>query len=209
MKPAHLTSETPNAVLFELAREGSAEAYDLWVDRHWLRLYCVAMSSTRDFNIARNVTRESVKLGWRRVKSAEDSSRLLSWLKQIVAGLSLGACRQRDCARQNVRELLAQGESSLQDAQYHEMNLQSYSEQLVWKQEATVQLLRAAHHLPEPLAEAAFLRFFEGYTIEQIATCLEIPLSEARLRVGQAALKLAPKLRPVYEELLPSVSEKS
>jgi len=60
MKPARPTPETPTEILVALAREGAADAFELLVERHRLRLFATAMRYTRNYDDAADACQRMV-----------------------------------------------------------------------------------------------------------------------------------------------------
>ncbi len=210
MKPARPTPETPTEILVALAREGAADAFELLVERHRLRLFATAMRYTRNYDDAADACQEALARAWERLDTLQDSSRFGSWIEQIVVHQSLDA-RRRSFARQRMvvsidRQASNPVENGMEAAASSPLPGQAQKpespQESILRQEIAAHLLRAIESLPETLRQAAYLRHIEGLRGEQIAARLNISLDAAKKRVARATLDLRRRLQALYDELL-------
>ncbi len=205
MNPAGRTPETPTDILVGLARGGNNRAFELLVERHRVRLFAAAMRHGRDYDDANDVCQEALARAWSRLATLDHPRRFGAWLEQIVIHLSLDFQRRQSArARRSVslERIEEQGEDPALDSSSPEARRRSAMQERILEQEIAAQLLRSIDQLPETLREAAFLRFVEGLTLDQIAGRLGLSYEAAKKRVARAVGELRSRLQALYDELL-------
>lgn len=207
MKPAGPTPETSLKTLVELAREGNVRAFELLMERHRLKVYCVAMRYTNNYDDASDVCQDAMKRAWERLSMLQDPVRFSAWIEQIVVHLCLDAKRRQ---RRQVPVVSIDTPMAAHDGDSPRLvdtipvDQGKDPRQTVLEQEIATHLLRAIDALPGTLRDAAFLRFIEGLSGERIAVRLGIDYEAAKKRVYRATLELRRRLQALYDELVGS-----
>jgi RNA polymerase sigma-70 factor (ECF subfamily) len=197
--------------LVDLARGGSARAFELLVERHRLRIFCIAMRYTRNPDDAGDLCQETMTRAWERLHTLHEPQHFPRWLEQIAIHLCLDARRRAARAPAAPLSFDASVESP-HDAPQGTASIEfltrrdETARETVLENEITAHLLRAIEALPATLRDAAYLRFIEGLKGEEIAARLHIEYDAAKKRVYRATLELRRRLQPLYDELMGSKS---
>ncbi len=81
--------------LIQQAREGSADAFGVFVRRHQKRIYRLAVHMLRDANEAEDVTQETFMRAYQALARFQGNSQPYTWLYRIAVNLSLNIIRTR------------------------------------------------------------------------------------------------------------------
>lgn len=164
--------ESAEAALLRRARDGEREAISVLVNRHRTRLTNLAFQITRDRADAEDAAQEVLLRALDKLPSFRGESEFSSWLYR----LTLNFCLEKRRLDQRRAEILAQhlGESEAV-ASSHERQLE------------TRQLIeRALDALSEPQRVALLLREWQGFSYQEIAEILQLPIGTVRSRLSKA-----------------------
>jgi RNA polymerase sigma-70 factor (ECF subfamily) len=156
---------------------------------------CLAQCGPLAFRVARSVLRneadaeeiaqEALLRAYRKFESLRDPSRFRAWVVRISFRLALD--RWRSAKRRERRETAwSQPEQRLAPPTV---------EQIAVSNEFQARLERALEELPEKSRLVLVLCAIHGYTLEEVASILEIPLGTVKSRLFFARKQLAEKLR--------------
>lgn len=176
------------------AREARRRRFEVEVDRLMDRLYGTALRLTRDPDDAEDVVAEAVSKAWSRLDELRDLDKLPGWLFRILSTTFITEWRRRQ-ARQK-------GQSELENAVSDEMDGGDFSlfqklhqPFLLWWAGPEEQFLndllqediqRAIDSLPDAFRITVVLVEVQGYTYEEVAQLLEVPLGTIRSRLSRA-----------------------
>jgi RNA polymerase sigma-70 factor (ECF subfamily) len=144
--------------------------------------YRVARGVLRNDADAEDVAQEALLRAYRRFERLRDRARFRGWLVRIAFRLAID--RGRSAKRREVRETLW-----FQQAQ------RSSTEDAAAQSEFQAQLARAMDELPDKLRLVLLLAAMEGYTLEEVAQTLAVPVGTVKSRLFFARKQLAEKLR--------------
>lgn len=85
----------PDHELLEAARDGSTDAAEVLIDRHWDRAYRIAVAVLGDAHAAEDVTQEAMLIVLQKAALFDRRRRFGPWLHRIVANRALDALRAR------------------------------------------------------------------------------------------------------------------
>jgi RNA polymerase sigma factor (sigma-70 family) len=167
--------------LIERARAGRAGAYDELYRRHRDRVARTAYLLIRDADTAQDVTQDAFLIGWRDLERLRRPEQFRAW----VTGIALNQCRRRrrSAAIDRRRSDEAERAGSQEDA----------ADAVALR----VVVRRAVDALSRPMREAVVLRFYCGFTENEIAVALRVPVGTVKSRLGRARVRLAETLREV------------
>lgn len=145
----------------------------------------VARGVLRNTADAEDVAQEALLRAYRRFRHLRERDRFRAWLVRITFRLALD--RVRSAKRRMERESLwSRPERGARPLSAEDLAVRSQLEQ---------QLDRAMEELPEKLRLALLLSAIQGYTLEQVASMLGVPIGTVKSRLFFARKKLAEKLR--------------
>lgn len=163
-----------DADLMRAAREGSGEAAEALVSRHWDRAYRVAFAILGDAHLAEDVTQEALVALLSTLGRFDTRRPFEPWLHRIVANRALDCARSR-ARREELPRLVAPSVS---------------------EPASDPALVEALLKLPEDQRTVVVLRHITGYGISEIARMLGI----RRGTVGSRLRRGLDQLRTQLEE---------
>jgi RNA polymerase sigma-70 factor (ECF subfamily) len=169
-------------------REAQTEAWQEFEDRLaecGSLAYRVARGVLRNAADAEDVAQEALLRAYQNFERLRDRSRFRGWLVRISFRIALD--RLRSVKRREQRDTLwSQPE--------HQPPAQTV-EDMAASNQFQGHLDRALAELPEKLRFVLLLSALEGYTIEEIAAMVDVPVGTVKSRIFVARKKLAEKLR--------------
>jgi len=145
----------------------------------------VAHGVLRNTADAEDVAQEALLRAYKSFDRLRDHNRFRGWLVRISFRLALD--RLRSAKRREQRDTLWAKPAHL--AAPHS------AEDIAASNQFQAHLDRALEELPEKLRLVLLLSAIDGYTIEEIASTLSVPLGTVKSRIFIARKKLAEKLR--------------
>ena len=164
--------ENAEAALLRRARDGEREAISILVNRHRTRLTNLAFQITRDRADAEDAAQEVLLRALNKLPSFRGESEFSSWLYRLTLNFCLEK-RRLDARR---AELLAQhfGAETVETAP---PDTQLETRELIEK---------ALDQLTEAQRVALLLREWQGFSYEEIAEILQLPVGTVRSRLSKA-----------------------
>jgi RNA polymerase sigma-70 factor, ECF subfamily len=147
--------------------------------------YRVARGVLRNAADAQDVAQEALLRAYRGFDRLRDRSRFRAWLVRISFRLALD--RLRSAKRREQRDTLWSQPPNLPPA--------ATAEDIAVSNQFQGHLGRALDELPEKLRLVLLLSAMEGYTIDEIAAMVGVPVGTVKSRIFIARKKLAEKLR--------------
>lgn len=145
----------------------------------------IAQGVLRNAADAEDVAQEALLRAYRNFDRLRDLTRFRAWLVRIVFRLALD--RWRSASRRERRDT----EWSMPEHQ----PVQATAEEMAVSSEFQSRLERAMEELPEKLRMAVLLAAIQGYTLEEVAGMLDVPVGTVKSRLFLARKRLAEKLR--------------
>jgi len=171
--------------LASIARRDS-RAFESLYDRYSRSVYSLSLGMLRDAGAAQEVTQEVFLTIWRRAAefdSARGTAR--SWVLAMAHHKSVDAVRR---GRLRATEPLEETQAS---------NLDVVDETLRRLEQGRVR--EALVRLPVEQRQALVLAYYGGYTQQEVAARLSIPLGTAKTRIRDAMIRLREALTVVEE----------
>src|SRR2546430_1109992 len=147
--------------------------------------YRVARGVLRNTADAEEVAPEAPLRGYKGFERLRDRSRFRGWLVRISFRLALD--RLRSAKRREQRDTLWSHPAHLPAP--------ANAEDIAASNQFQSHLERALEELPEKLRLVLLLSAMDGYTIEEIAATVRVPIGTVKSRIFIARKKLAEKLR--------------
>ena len=145
----------------------------------------VARGVLRNTADAEDVAQEALLRAYKSFDRLRDRSRFRGWLVRISFRLALD--RLRSAKRREQRDTLWAKPGHLPPV--------ASAEEIAASNQFQAHLDRALEELPEKLRLVLLLSAMDGYTIEEIASMIGLPLGTVKSRIFIARKKLAEKLR--------------
>ena len=147
--------------------------------------YRVARGVLRNSADAEDVAQEALLRAYRSFERLRDRSRFRGWLVRISFRLALD--RLRSAKRREQRDMLWAHPAHLPPP--------ATAEDIAVSNQFQNRLERALEELPEKLRLVLLLSAMEGYTIDETAAMVGVPIGTVKSRIFIARKKLAEKLR--------------
>jgi len=182
-----------DAQLVAKAQNGDASAFGVLVGKHQERIARLAqriLSSTRDIE---DVTQEIFLRAYLGLDRFRGESTFGTWLTRICINY---------CAKQRRRRTPKQislEESDLAESLSNPRTMQPDVQ--IERRERDRQISEAVDSLPSKYRLVVVLRYFEGYSCEQIAQILDRPATTIRTWLFRAHARLAKKLQTYFQPL--------
>lgn len=145
----------------------------------------VARGVLRNDADAEDVAQEALVRAYQRFGELRNPAGVRAWIVRITFRLAL------DRWRAAKRRLLRETTWSAPELQPNPRT----AEEVAVSSEFQAQLERALEELPEKLRVVVLLSGIQGYTLEEVAEMLEVPLGTVKSRLFHARKQLAEKLR--------------
>ena len=169
--------------LVQLLRQRSRHVFSYLYDNYSGALLSIILNIVNDEELANDVLQEVFVKVWKQIESYDSSKgRLFTWMLNIARNASIDTVRSKGFqnSRQN-RELtedvyIAGGTSEIRTDQ--------------------IGLRKLVHSLKEEYKVLVELSYFQGYTQDEIAKMLGIPLGTVKTRLRTALIQLREIIKP-------------
>lgn len=163
------------------AVESDLEAFGELIRRHQDFVYGAALRVVRNPVLAQDVAQDALVRAYKALPDFRGQAAVRSWLYRIATNLALNAVqRRKEYPADELPESVAPGGP----------------ERDVVRNQMAAHLRAAIEELPEDLKQPLVLREYGGYSYQEIADELEVPLNTVRTRI----LRARRALRTVMEE---------
>lgn len=149
-------------------------AFEQLMRRHNRALYRTARSIVKDDAEAEDVLQEAYLLAFRAMDNFRGESSMSTWLTRIVINEAIGRTRRRSA------EIIQLDGDAAMDEHTEQ------PEQALLRSEARRLIEQKIDGLPDSFRTVFVLRALEEMTVEETATCLEIPAATVRTRYFRA-----------------------
>ncbi|MDP1511891.1 RNA polymerase sigma factor [Paenibacillus ottowii] len=166
------------------AKSGETEAFALLVKQYKDRVFRFAFGMLSDRMEAEDVSQEAFIKAYYSLSNLENSYAFSSWLTRIVSNLCYDRIKKRKKENIVSSDQIEAGIST-QGIERRDLHLTI---------EEAMKTLSPEHR------EAILLRDVEGYTYDEIAGMLHIPLGTVKSRINAARLQLRKELKKGVEE---------
>ena len=177
-----LAQETESSLVMR-AQAGDRSAYSELVRRHHRSTINVVYRMCGDSQLAEDAAQEAFIKAWQRLNSYEQRSTFRSWLFRIAVNTAIDMLRREPAAVEMIENNMI-------------ASTETRPERAVEQAELSRQVQQAVLMLPEASRAVLVLREFEGFSYQEIATALDIPLGTVMSRLNYARNKLRQMLRP-------------
>lgn len=183
--------DNDDQTLVVLTQKGNKQAFGILVKRYMQRAYYVALGFLNSHDDALDLSQEAFVRAYRAIKRFEAGRQFFTWYYQILRNLCFNFIRDR---KKNVYRFSDIPENEVLHFQARE---NTRPDIILEKKELAVKMWNAIGGLNENEKEIIVLREFQGYSYEELAEMLEIPIGTVMSRLYHARKHLAKVLQDV------------
>jgi RNA polymerase sigma factor (sigma-70 family) len=173
---ATLKSTESDRELVIRARAGDRGAVGDLYTRFWAAARASAYSIVKDFAAAEDATAEAMRLALMALHTLRDPDRFAPWLRRIVLRVARRHTTQPARAAESIEDAVRSDELDPSKS--------------VERRQMAVLVCQAVERLPRAEREAIVLYYFEGYTSDEAARFVGIPVGSFRRRLHDGRLRL-------------------
>lgn len=189
------TSALDDKQLVKLAREGRESAYRELLSRYERPVFSLVCRMVRDRAVAEDLAQETFVRVFNSIDSYDPTYKFSSWIFKIANNLAIDQLRRRKLETLSIHGS-PHAESPEQEEQTR-IALEATGEtpeQYVAHRELAGHIERAIGELRPEYRTAIALRHMEGYSYEEIAEIMEVPLGTVKTYIHRARHELKQKL---------------
>lgn len=193
--------ETPDGVLVERCRSGDLNAFDVLVERHQNRVFnvCYWMLGNRDE--AADASQDAFVRAFRSLSNFRGDSAFGTWLHRIAVNAAIDTGQRRKRAPMPYSDLTPTNTED--DGARTEIEPSTPASddpaQRTLREERRRAVRSALATLPEHYRLVLVLLDIEGYSYEEIARTLKLPLGTVKSRINRARCVLRERLQETRE----------
>jgi RNA polymerase sigma-70 factor (ECF subfamily) len=194
---------TPESTLqlVERCRNGDLTAFDEIVALHQNRIYNLCFWSLGDADEAADATQETFLRAWRAIARFRGESAFATWLHRIALNVTHDAARRRGRAPLPFSATTSTDDEELSGTD--PPDLTPGPGEIAAQHERRLAVRRALAALPENHRTVLVLFDIEGYSYEEAAALLQLPMGTLKSRLNRARVALRERLedcRELFEE---------
>lgn len=177
---------SPDLLLARRAAAGQADAWDELIDRYGGKLYNLALHFAGSREEAEDLTQEIFLRLYQNLRQYRGDCPLASWALRLSRNLCIDHYRRTRQERRSLRvsdevlDYLPAGDDVQAEAQ--------------WREEVEA-VHRALREMPEDQAEVVLLRDLQGWSLEEVASYLDVPVGTVKSRLHRARLEVAERVQ--------------
>ena len=179
-------SSSSDLLLARRAAAGQADAWDELIDLYGGRLYNLALHFAGSREEAEDLTQEIFLRLYQNLRQYRGDCPLASWALRLSRNLCIDHYRRTRQERRSLRvpdEILA-----------HLPGGDDVQARAQWREE--IEAVHAAlREMAEDLAEVVLLRDLQGWSLEEVASSLDLPLGTVKSRLHRARLEVAERVQ--------------
>lgn len=173
--------------LIETALKNNQRSYYHLFDLHWDYVYGYLLKKTQQPQLAEELAVRCFSNAFDKMEQFDPSARFATWLISIAQNLWIDQQRQTQTKKSQLTDVMAEVPD------FERVNL-SPEEEMIANQKLD-KLLEHIQSLNSDYRKLIQLRYFEGYSYNQIASHLKQPLSTIKVKLFRAKKLLAEKLK--------------
>lgn len=180
------------------AAAGHAAAWDQLLERYGRRIWGVALQFAADRSEAEDLCQEIFLRLYQSLGRYRGDVPLAGWALRVSRNLCIDHYR-RGRTQRRAAALTEEVVEELPDDEDLHRRAQ--------RREELALVYRALEEMSEDLAVALVLRDLQGFSYDEVATFLELPLGTVKSRIHRGRLELSRRLEPYFESTPPSGAE--
>lgn len=200
MNPSTTTNFTRNeSFLIARAQQGCRDALGELMDRHYQRMYRVALRIVRNQTDAEDVVQDVFMIVMRKLGEFRGQSALSTWLTTITMNAAVNSLRKNKRQGLSLEQVREEQPNEIQSAMA-EVNRAASPEELYADEETRSIIAAGLGTLPKHYRQPLELRLTEDLSVDEISDRLHIPVGTVKVQLfrGRKAMKqhIAERLRP-------------
>jgi len=180
------------SILIQRTREGNLEAFGDLVRRFQDMAHGYAYSILGDFGLAEDAAQEAFLEAYRRISELRSPMAFPSWFRRVVFSQCHRVLRTRSVETVPLEEGMVVAARQKDPAAS------------AAREETRERVLEALRALPEPQRQVTALFYIDGYSQNEIAEFLEVPLTTVKKRLHDSRRKLKERMMDMVESTLKS-----
>jgi len=181
--------------LIDATLQGSPRAFDDLVRRYQDRLVHSLEHALGSREDALDVAQQTFVLAWRKLSSFRGESGFYSWLYRIARNVAVSGARRQHIRTGSIDQL--QDAGGFEPVDSHQQTVPEYA----LEQAEQVQLVQEAlQKISEEFRRPLVLKEIDGFSYEEIARILDIPLGTVRSRIFRGRQELIERLQRILKE---------
>lgn len=182
VSPIRLAAELPDDAVIARVRRGDTALYEIIIRRHNRRLYRAVRSILRDDDAAQDAMQEAYVRAYTHLDAYREQGHFAAWLTRIAVNEAL--MRKRKDGRYVPLDTSTADEEDT--VQPKEIANEVTPERLAGGGELRRLIESAVDRLPDGFRAVFVLRAIEQLSVNEVASCLDIPEATVRTRYHRA-----------------------
>ena len=174
---------------------GDRTAFDELVKRYQDRLVHSLEHSLGSREDALEIAQQAFVLAWRKLSSFRRESGFYSWLYRIARNVAISRIRRRPIRSGSLNQL-----QDVKGFEPADQSAQSAPEHSLETAEQVLLVQNALKQISEEFRQPLVLKEIDGFSYEEIAQILDIPLGTVRSRIFRGRLELIERLQRVMKD---------
>ncbi len=184
--------------LVELACEGREAAYRELLERFQRPVFSLIFRMVRDRELAEDLAQEAFVKAFNAVDSFDPRYKFSSWLFKIANNVAIDHLRKRELETVSIDgSPHSQGEEETEHSRITLESREENPEEYTQARELGGRIEDAIGRLRPEYRTAVLLRHVEGYSYEDIAQVMELPLGTVKTYIHRARKQLKDHLEPI------------
>jgi len=180
-------------ILVEKAKSGDSTSFNVLVEKYHPIAWALAYQWVKNPTDTQDILQTAYLQAFQKLSQLKDTRKFFGWLRQIIVNVCKIYKRSQD-------HYLDIGNHTLDTPQ---LAIKNQVQALIETQETNHQLNQILDNLPNNQAFLIRLFYFGGYSYQQIASLLDLPITTIESRLYKARQNLnQPRVRTLLEELL-------
>ena len=167
------------AALTNALKKRDSEAFEYLYHNYKGALFTVILQIIPDRESAGDVLQEVFVVAWKNIdKYDTGKGRLFTWLYNVTRNCAINTTRSKNYKAQQKNDSIDNYVNYVDEKESHVLNINQ------------IGLRKQVHRLREDYKNVLELSYFNGFTHEEIATALKIPLGTVKTRLRNALIEL-------------------
>jgi len=169
-------------ILLRQSKAGDLVSFERLIEKHQQVAYNVAYRMVGNEEDAKDMTQEAFIKVFKSIGSFREDSSFSTWLYRIVMNTCKDELRKKKIKVVSIDRDIEVGESSVS----FEIPDQTYSPEVVYEKKQLHQMLsQALTELPETNRIVVIMRDVQGFSYEDIAECINVPVGTVKSRINR------------------------
>jgi RNA polymerase sigma-70 factor, ECF subfamily len=169
--------------LISKAKKGDINAFQTLIHIEKEKLYKMAYVYMRNEDDALEVFQETIYKGFESLSKLKNDEYFSTWLTRILINSAIDLLRKKKRVVPIKQEVL-----------------ENTSEPSSFNSDVQIDLLKAMEEIEEKYKTVLLLRFYQDYTVKQIASMLKCPEGTVKTNIRRGLDKLKEKMKGVYSD---------